>query len=107
MTQTRGRGIRPQVRRKFVFNRSFGLYQYRPFRIVTNLPSRRLLSVVDGKNVVIADRTNSKTQQWIFNPRKRTIVSHGLRNKCLDVENAGNKGRDANLLVWTCNSGWW
>jgi hypothetical protein len=91
---------------KYVFDKAAGLFIGRDFRIASNLPSKRVLSVKGGRNVVLSDRTASNQQVFYYNPAQKRIQSKGYKNKCLDIENAGNRGRNGNIQLWGCNNGW-
>jgi hypothetical protein len=67
-------GIKIRKSEKFVFNKSFGLYVNRPFRILTNMKSRRVLTSIKN-NVVLANTDAAAAQYWIFDPSTNTIES--------------------------------
>jgi len=47
-------------------NEDFGLYVQRPFHIVSQLPGRRYLDIIDGRNIVIKSPNSYDTQVWWF-----------------------------------------
>lgn len=64
----------------------------------------------NGRNVFIKDRIrrgNDKFQIWYFDGKTKTIKSQQYKNKSLDLEHAGRRGRGTNLHIWSTNSGWW
>ena len=74
-----------------------GLFANRPFRIISKLPSGRLMSV-QGSNVVVKDRSKDMSQVWMYVERNSCIKSQSNR-KCMDL--AGGNMRDGTtLLVW-------
>jgi hypothetical protein len=83
-------------------NTDFGLYVERPFHIVSQLPGRRYLDIIDRRNVVIKTPNSYKTQVWYFDQRSRTIKSQS-NNESFDIQNAG---KNKNLQVYKTNSGW-
>jgi hypothetical protein len=51
-----------------------GLFANRPFRIISKLPSRRLMTVV-GRNVVVKDRSQDMSQVWMYVEKNSCIKS--------------------------------
>jgi len=56
----------PAEPKKGELNEDFGFYVERPFHIVSQLPSRRYLDVIDNRNIVIKQPRGWKTQVWWF-----------------------------------------
>jgi hypothetical protein len=53
---------------------SAGLFANRPFRIISKLPSKRLMAV-QGSNVVVKDRSGDMSQVWMYVERNSCIKS--------------------------------
>ena len=49
----------------------------------------RVLDVQGGKNMLLISRNGKDTQKWVFDEKSKTIKSFAYKNKCLDIENAG------------------
>jgi pyruvate/2-oxoglutarate dehydrogenase complex dihydrolipoamide acyltransferase (E2) component len=70
--------------------KEFGLTENKPFRVVTSLPSGRVLSAPDGKTVAIQTKEAGKDAQlWCFDPETKTIRSRAHPTKSLDITGAG------------------
>jgi hypothetical protein len=63
----------------------------------------RVLDVQGGKNLLLLSRNGKDTQKWVFDEKSKTIKSFAYKNKCLDIENAG---QSANMQIWNINSRW-
>jgi len=63
----------PPEPKKGELNADFGFYVERPFHIVSQLPSRRYLDVVDNKDVVIKQPNSYKSQEWYFDQKSKTV----------------------------------
>lgn len=88
--------------------REFGLTENKPFRVVSSLPSGRVLSVPDGKTVSIQTKAEGKDAQlWCFDPETKTIRSRAHPTKSLDITGAGKQGAGASLILGEPNGGWW
>jgi len=84
-------------------NEDFGFYVERPFHIISMLPSRRYVDIIDRRNIVIKTPNSYKSQVWWFDQKSRTVKSQMYPNESLDIQNAG---RNKNLQIWKSNSGW-
>jgi hypothetical protein len=63
----RATGLRkPQYRTNYKWSREYRLYFNRPFKIVTQMRSGRLLTVV-GNNIQLKSKNNQASQLWNFN----------------------------------------
>lgn len=93
---------------KFKYNRTYGFYLNRPFRIVTMMKSKRCLTV-NRSNVVIANKNNQSSQLWTFNPSTMTIQTQSQGRMSLAMERNGNNNRrGTNLVIQrTNNRAWW
>jgi hypothetical protein len=85
------------------FNEDFGLYVERPFFIVTQLPSRRYLSVVNNRQITIKTPHGMNTQEWWFDQRTLTIKTK-LNNQNFDI---ASSGKSRNFQIWSTNNNWW
>jgi hypothetical protein len=70
---------------------------------MSKLPMERVLDVQGGKNLLLVSRNSKDTQKWVFDEKSKTIKSFSYKNKCLDIENAG---QSANMQIWNINSRW-
>lgn len=71
----------PKEPKKGELNEDFGFYVERPFHIISQLPSRRYLDIIDGRNVVIKQPNSFKTQEWFFDQKSKTIKSADAQSK--------------------------
>lgn len=92
----------PDEPKKGELNEFFGFYVERPFHIVSQMPGRRYLDVIDGRNIVIKTTNSYKSQVWWFDQKSKTIknTQHG---KSFDIQDSG---RNRNMQIWGTNSGW-
>jgi hypothetical protein len=89
--------------KKGEYNEDFGFYVERPFYIVTQLPSRRYLSVINNRQITIKTPHGQNTQTWWFDQRTLTVKTK-LNNQSFDI---ASSGRSKNFQIWSTNSNWW
>jgi hypothetical protein len=83
-------------------NEDFGFYVERPFHIVSQLPGRRYLDIIDRRNIVIKTPNSYDTQVWWFDQRTKTVKSKKY-GESFDIQNAG---KTHHMQIWGTNSGW-
>jgi hypothetical protein len=85
-------------------DKTFGLFVKRPFLILSQLPMKRALTVVDGRNIIIKRKKDEdKDQQFFFDGVTKTIKSVSHKTRCLDIQNAG---KSKNMQIFETNSRW-
>jgi hypothetical protein len=84
-------------------NSDFGLYVERPFYIVSEMKSHRLLEKINGSQFGIKTRNGRQSQVWWFDQRSLTIrCKEGNQSFAI----SGNGGQRYMQLQNT-NSNWW
>ena len=61
--------------KKGELNEDFGFYVERPFHLVSLMPSRRYLDVVENTKVVIKTPNSYDSQVWWFDQKSKTVRS--------------------------------
>jgi hypothetical protein len=51
------------------FNRAANMWEGRPFRLVSQMPNQRLLSVKLGSNITLKDRSADDSQVFFYDPK--------------------------------------
>jgi hypothetical protein len=69
-------------------NEKFGLYVERDFYVVTALPSKRYLDMINNRDFVIKTPNGRRTQVWYFHQQSLTIRTR-LNNQSWDIKHAG------------------
>lgn len=92
----------PPEPKKGELNTDFGFYVQRPFHIVSQMPDRRYLDIIDGKNIVIKQANSLKSQEWYFDQTTKTVKNADGNNSF----NIQNSGRSSNMQIWKTNSDW-
>jgi hypothetical protein len=71
-------------------NTEYGFIVERDFYIISSLPSRRMITRVQGSNnLFIKTRVNLTNQKWYFDGKKKVIVNREATNYALQC--AANK----------------
>jgi hypothetical protein len=83
-------------------NKKFGLYVERDFYVVSSLPNKRYLDLINNRNMVIKTPNARKTQVWYFHQQSLTIRTR-YNNQSWDIKSSG---RTNNMQIWSTNSGW-
>jgi hypothetical protein len=74
-------------------NTEYGFIVERDFYIISSLPSRRMITRVQGSNnLFIKTRVNLTNQKWYFDGKKKVIVNREATNYAL--QSAANKVAD-------------
>lgn len=77
----------------------------RPFVIRSRLPMQRVITVVNGRNIVIRTHNRSDQNQIFFlDPGTKTIKSAAYKDKSIDIQSSGGS---SNIQVWSTNARWW
>ena len=84
-------------------NEFFGFYVERPFHIVSQMPGRRYLDVIDNRNIVIKQPNSYDSQVWWFDQQSRTVKNKKY-GQSFNVEGNGSR---RNLQLANTNSQWW
>jgi hypothetical protein len=79
-------------------NKRFGLYVDRDFYILSKLPSKRYLDLINNRNLVIKTKTGL-TAKWYFHQPTRTIRSRA-RGQAWDIKNSGKTN---DMQIWSTN----
>jgi hypothetical protein len=77
----------PDEPKKGELSEDFGLYVERPFHIVSQMPGRRYIDVIDGKKVVIKTTNSFDSQVWWFDQVTKTIRNKQYANVSLSARN--------------------
>jgi hypothetical protein len=88
-------------------NTEFGFIVERDFYLVSQVPSRRLLSrIVDGNKVVIKVRNGLASQKWFFSQKTLSLHSREVPASGLTV---ASKGAGQAMSVASIGAGrqWW
>jgi hypothetical protein len=93
----------PDEPKKGELSEDFGLYVERPFHIVSQMPGRRYIDVIDGKKVVIKTTNSFDSQVWYFDQVTKTIRNKQYANVSLSAKNSG---RDRRMEIYSTSSGW-
>ena len=93
----------PEEPTKGELNKEFNFYVERDFYIQSQLGSKRYLSIINNKEMVIKTPNAQKYQLWYFDQKSKTVKTR-LNNKSFDIVSAGKSSK---FQVWTTNSGWW
>jgi hypothetical protein len=88
--------------KKGELNKRFGLYVERDFYIVSALPDKRYLDLINNRNMVIKIPNGRRTQVWYFHQQSLTIRTR-YNNQSFDIKSAG---RTQDMQIWSTNSGW-
>jgi len=89
--------------KKGELNEDFGFYVERPFHLVSLMPSRRYLDVVENTKVVIKTPNSYDSQVWWFDQKSKTVQNMKYKNVSLSGE---NKGRSRKMQLYKTNSDW-
>jgi hypothetical protein len=84
-------------------NKRFGLYVERDFYVVSALPDKRYLDLINNRNMVIKIPNGRRTQVWYFHQQSLTIRTR-YNNQSFDIT---NNGRTNSMRIWSTNSNWW
>jgi hypothetical protein len=71
----------------------FGFHFGRPFYIVSQMCSGRAIKV-NGRNLILAKKSNSANMQFFFDQKTRTLKSWQHKERSIDIQSSG---RSANL----------
>jgi hypothetical protein len=88
--------------KKGELNKRFGLYVERDFYIVSTLPDKRYLDLINNRNMVIKIPNGRRTQVWYFHQQSLTIRTR-YNNQSFDIKSSG---RTQDMQIWSTNSGW-
>jgi len=69
-------------------NKKFGLYVERDFYVVSSLPDKRYLDLINNRNMVIKTRNGQKGQVWWFDQRSLTIKTQ-INNQSWHIQSNG------------------
>jgi hypothetical protein len=83
-------------------NKRFGLYVERDFYVVSSLPDKRYLDLINNRNMVIKIPNGRRTQVWYFHQQSLTIRTR-YNNQSWDIKSAGKTN---DMQIWSTNSGW-
>jgi hypothetical protein len=83
-------------------NKKFGLYVERDFYVVTSMPSKRYLDIINNRNFAIKTPNGRRTQVWYFHQQSLTIRTR-YNNQSWDIKSAGKTN---DMQIWSTNSGW-
>jgi hypothetical protein len=93
----------PAEPKKGELNDDFGFYVERPFHIISQMPGRRYIDVIDNKNIVIKTTNSYDSQVWWFDQVTKTIRNQKFKNVSMHVQ---NNGRGRKMELYNTNSGW-
>jgi hypothetical protein len=83
-------------------NKKFGLYVERDFYVISQLPDKRYLDLINNRNMVIKIPNGRRTQVWYFHQQSLTIRTR-YNNQSWDIQSSG---RTNNMQIWSTNSNW-
>jgi len=87
-------------------NVDFGFHVNRPFYMQSRLPLRRVIESIGANNMVIKRYTKGRlAQQFLFNPKDKTIRSQQWKNYAVEIQSNG--GSTNVRCTSTINSRWW
>jgi hypothetical protein len=69
-------------------NKKFGLYVERDFYVVSALPDKRYLDLINNRNMVIKIPNGRRTQVWYFHQQSLTIRTR-YNNQSFDIKSSG------------------
>jgi hypothetical protein len=84
-------------------NEDFGLYVERDFYVVSALPDKRYLDLINNRNMVIKTKNGRRTQTWYFHQQTLSIRTR-YNNQSWDIKNSGKTN---DMQIWSTNSRWW
>jgi hypothetical protein len=86
------------------FTGTWGFTANKPFYLRSKLPSRRVMEVTGGRNLVLKRaRKDQEQQQFFFDSTTKTIKSQKFKEKSLDIQGGGST---KNMQIWKTNARW-
>lgn len=87
----------PPPPKKGELNTDFGFFVERPFHIISQMPDRRYLDVIDNKRMVIKQPNSYKSQEWYFDQKTLTVKNVQYKDLSFNIKNSG---RSSGMQVW-------